>query len=156
LVCANWTRLKVANGWGAGQLGVRLLARRRMSFCLRGRSWPRRPLSVFKVFKSIEFPAGVKPMRAHVVKSVSRLGLALLILAVGPGVARAQWSSISDPFPGHPINCHLLTDGTVLCQEYQSGQWHRLFPDINGSYANGKWDNPSGVLVMPNGTDNSG
>src|SRR5262249_3234433 len=44
----------------------------------------------------------------------------------------------------------LLTDGTVMCHQYNSNSWRRLTPDINGSYANGTW---SSLANMPNGTD---
>ncbi|SRR5260370_27416839 len=33
----------------------------------------------------------------------------------------------------------LLTDGTVMCHEYESANWHRLRPDSTGSYLNGAW-----------------
>jgi hypothetical protein len=33
----------------------------------------------------------------------------------------------------------LLTDGSVMCHEYQRAYWHRLTPDSASSYANGSW-----------------
>jgi hypothetical protein len=33
----------------------------------------------------------------------------------------------------------LLTDGSVLCHEYETPNWHRLFPDAFTDYSNGKW-----------------
>jgi len=40
-----------------------------------------------------------------------------------------------------------------MCHEYGSNHWHRLTPDINGSYVNGTWSN---LADMTNGTDTSG
>ncbi|HLH01743.1 MAG TPA: kelch repeat-containing protein [Bryobacteraceae bacterium] len=40
----------------------------------------------------------------------------------------------------------LLTDGTVICQELETGNWHRLTPDKHGSYINGTW---SDIASMP-------
>lgn len=33
----------------------------------------------------------------------------------------------------------LLTDGTVMCHEYDSNRWHRLTYDGIGNYVNGTW-----------------
>jgi hypothetical protein len=33
----------------------------------------------------------------------------------------------------------LLTDGTVMCQNSGAHDWHRLTPDVHGSYVNGTW-----------------
>ena len=53
-----------------------------------------------------------------------------------------------------PKHCLLLTDGTVMCHEYNTNRWHRLKPDINGSYQNGSWDVPGFTVAnMPNGND---
>ena len=35
----------------------------------------------------------------------------------------------------------LLTDGSIMCHEYNSNKWHKLKPDIAGSYVNGEWSN---------------
>jgi len=37
-----------------------------------------------------------------------------------------------------------------MCHEYNSNRWHRLTPDITGSYAKGTW---SSLPTMPNGSD---
>jgi hypothetical protein len=34
----------------------------------------------------------------------------------------------------------LLTDGSVMCHEYETSNWHRLVPDKNSDYANGTFD----------------
>jgi len=33
----------------------------------------------------------------------------------------------------------LLTDGTVMCHEYESPNWHKLVPDARGHYHKGTW-----------------
>src|SRR6266851_1385600 len=40
----------------------------------------------------------------------------------------------------------LLTDGSVLCHESESKNWHRLMPDAAGHYETGVW---SSVAPMP-------
>lgn len=42
----------------------------------------------------------------------------------------------------------LLTDGTVMVQAYETGNWYRLTPDSSGSYINGNW---SQLASMPSG-----
>src|SRR5580700_1753490 len=33
----------------------------------------------------------------------------------------------------------LLTNGDLMCHEYESPNWHKLVPDAHGSYINGTW-----------------
>lgn len=42
----------------------------------------------------------------------------------------------------------LLTDGTVICQELETSNWHRLRPDKHGSYVNGTWEQ---IASLPSG-----
>ncbi len=44
----------------------------------------------------------------------------------------------------------LLTDGTVMCHEASSKNWHQLTPDANGSYVNGTW---SDLAPLPDNTN---
>ena len=69
----------------------------------------------------------------------------------------SPWTGLTNAFPsGFTEHCMLLTDGTVICHEYGTNRWHRLKPDINGSYKNGTWDVPGfTVAPMPNGNDPS-
>lgn len=96
-----------------------------------------------------------------------------LALAFGgwSATARAQWTALTHvpvaaspavsgglgtTTPGGPAyldTCELLTDATVMCHEYATNHWHRLNPDINGSFQNGTWDTPLGIADMPNGSD---
>ncbi|PYV96272.1 MAG: hypothetical protein DMG86_20740 [Acidobacteria bacterium] len=64
-------------------------------------------------------------------------------------------SPLANAFPsGFASTCLLLTDGTVICHEYNTNRWHRLKPDINGSYQNGSWDVPGFTVAdMPNAND---
>jgi Kelch motif len=33
----------------------------------------------------------------------------------------------------------LLTDGSIMCHEYETSYWHKLVPDVKGNYVNGTW-----------------
>lgn len=50
--------------------------------------------------------------------------------------------------PIQPGAAYLLTDGTILVQQYSSNNWEKLTPDQNGSYVNGTWSN---VAPLPAG-----
>lgn len=99
-------------------------------------------------------------MRMHVFKCLVWIGFALLMTASVPGVAHAQFVNLNTtngfPGSGHTFACLLLTDATVMCQEYGSNHWHRLVPDQFGDYKKGTWDPPGRTIAdMPNGTDAS-
>jgi hypothetical protein len=93
----------------------------------------------------------------------------VLIAGSWSNAALAQWTSLNNaalagtggvgPGTATLTTCELLTDATVICQEYNTNHWHRLAPDNTGSYVNGTWDgNTPGVPTipdMPNGTDTS-
>ena len=79
--------------------------------------------------------------------------------------AVACWAETADAqrfqtLPSQPLSagggtaviedCNLLTDGTVVCHESNTNVWHRLRPNINGSYFNGTWDT---IAAMPDGVD---
>lgn len=50
-----------------------------------------------------------------------------------------KWSDLSHQ-PGVNIDTMLLlTDGRVLCHEFQSNKWHTLTPSDIGDYGNGSW-----------------
>jgi hypothetical protein len=84
----------------------------------------------------------------------------------GPAVkppTSSPWSTLTKTVPFTPyIAMLLLTNGTVMVQQYQSNKWWRLTPDSSGSYINGSWSTmpamPSGYAptydasaVLPNG-----
>ncbi|HZT44337.1 MAG TPA: IPT/TIG domain-containing protein, partial [Chthonomonadaceae bacterium] len=71
--------------------------------------------------------------------------LACLFMAA-PGRAQS-WSALTNQPSFYGSSLFLLTDGTVLCQDYDANDWWKLTPDINGSYKNGTWSqiaSPSG------------
>ena len=65
--------------------------------------------------------------------------------------ARAKaggWQELtnSNTWSNGPATALLMTDGTVLVQDYCTPNWYRLTPDSTGSYQNGTW---STVAPMP-------
>jgi hypothetical protein len=104
-----------------------------------------------------DFHGKRKVMQKQRLKNMLRSGVALVVLVGWSSVASAQWTGLTNAFPaGFASTCVLLTDGTVMCHEYNTNQWHRLKPDINGSYQNGSWDVPGFTVAdMPNGNDPS-
>src|SRR6476620_4060761 len=96
-------------------------------------------------------------MQKRCLKNRLRSGVALIVLVGWSSIASAQWTPLANAFPsGFAYTCLLLTDGTVMCHEYNTNRWHRLNPDINGSYQNGSWDVPGFTVAdMPNGNDPS-
>ena len=94
-------------------------------------------------------------MQKHCLKNMLTSGVALIVLVGWSSIASAQWTLLANAFPsGFASTCLLLTDGTVICHEYNTNRWHRLKPDINGSYQNGSWDVPGFTVAdMPNGND---
>lgn len=59
----------------------------------------------------------------------------------------ASWNPLSNQPTFNADTMLLLTDGTVMCHEFESSNWHRLTPDASGSYANGVW---SSLQSLPN------
>ncbi len=76
-------------------------------------------------------------------------------------IQSSVWQPVKSQPPGLKASTALLlTDGSVLVQQYCSPQWGRLVPDNRGSYVNGRWeelaDSPYGPLfyasaVLPTG-----
>src|SRR5512139_740958 len=89
-------------------------------------------------------------MRTRVRAVCLRLGLACAGVLWGAAAAHAQWATLANSAPGHLDTCLLLTDGGAMCHEYNTNRWHKLTPDVNGSYVNGTW---SSLASMPDGTD---
>ena len=59
----------------------------------------------------------------------------------------ASWSALKNQPSFNADTMLLLTDGTVMCHELESANWHRLTPDSTGSYVNGTW---SSLAPLPN------
>jgi hypothetical protein len=54
-------------------------------------------------------------------------------------LAAGTWTPLNN-FAPETISLMLqLSDGTVMCQGFQTANWYLLTPDINGSYVNGTW-----------------
>jgi hypothetical protein len=53
--------------------------------------------------------------------------------------AASTWTKLTNQPPFQTDTALLLTDGTVMMHQYNSSNWWRLTPDINGSYLNGTW-----------------
>ena len=87
---------------------------------------------------------------------LSLLGWSTLAVIGVNGVALAAptWTAVTSPAPGFLDTCQLLTDGTVMCHEWNTNHWHRLSPNNTGSYVAGTWDSPA-IADMPNGNDAS-
>jgi hypothetical protein len=66
-----------------------------------------------------------------------------------PPPVGGSWSFFNNS-PPPASTCLLLTNGDVMCQD--GNQWHRLRPDVLGSYKNGTWDNPA-IPAMPLAND---
>ena len=62
-------------------------------------------------------------------------------LAPGQSPAAGTWTNIPNPVTNGIGLMLLLSDGSVMCQEYLGTNWFRLTPDTNGSYVNGSWTN---------------
>jgi hypothetical protein len=61
----------------------------------------------------------------------------------------ATWKPLKNQPGFNADTMLLLTDGTVMCHEFNSANWHKLAPDVNGNYENGTWSNLKG---LPNDT----
>src|SRR5580765_8232714 len=74
------------------------------------------------------------------------LGLALACLTL-PGVRpqvladTGAWSFLVHPRPDSLGHLMLLSDGTVLAEQFVGSNWYRLTPDSFGSYHYGTWTN---------------
>jgi hypothetical protein len=65
-----------------------------------------------------------------------------------PRAASSPWQPVNANAPAGVGAPQLLTDGTVLVQQYCTQNWYKLTPDINGSYINGTW---SEIAPLPAG-----
>lgn len=104
-----------------------------------------------------------------------RLGLCTAALLMGSVMAAAQhWTPITLPFPGSAGTAILRTDGGVMIEDYTTGFWWELYPDLTGSYQNGVYVLlplaplgydplyfasavlPDGRVIIEGGEDNNG
>src|SRR5215467_277670 len=77
-------------------------------------------------------------------KPLWNLAIATVLLVVLVGVSPAQsWQPLTHQPDFTAGTLLLLTDGTVMVHHEDANggysDWHKLTPDINGSYVNGTW-----------------
>lgn len=51
----------------------------------------------------------------------------------------SPWKKLNNTPPFSVDTMLLLTDGSVMCHEYETVNWHKLVPDAKGDYVNGTW-----------------
>src|SRR5579864_4622357 len=71
----------------------------------------------------------------------------LLLLCALP-VAAQSWSPLNNKASFGAGTALLLTDGTVMVQHTDAGDWWKLTPDSSGSYINGTWKQ---MATLPSG-----
>ncbi len=78
-------------------------------------------------------------------KAFRSLAIALLTLLAWASIASSQepitsrWQKLKNQPTFNTDTALLLTDGTVMMHQYNSGAWWRLTPDNTGNYLNGTW-----------------
>jgi len=78
-------------------------------------------------------------MRTQSLKVAAGLAAAFVLLVGLASSADAQpWFNLPGFPSGNTFHCALLTDGSVMCHQYDTNHWHRLVPNQNdGSYRTG-------------------
>jgi len=92
-------------------------------------------------------------MRGYRSKALRGLAVGFLVAVTLLGVAPAQtWTPLTHQPSFQASTALLLTDGTILVQQYFGKQVWKLTPDANGSYVNGTWTQlanlPSGYAPL--------
>ncbi len=73
-------------------------------------------------------------------RSIRHFLVAVISLAsLSTSLAAGTWVPLANTAPDFVGLMLLLSDGTVMCQQYANTNWYRLTPDTNGSYVNGTW-----------------
>jgi Kelch motif len=67
----------------------------------------------------------------------------------------SPWKKLNNTPPFSVDTMLLLTDGSVMCHEYETPNWHKLVPDAKGDYVNGSWQTmtpiPANAPLSQNG-----
>jgi hypothetical protein len=84
---------------------------------------------------------------------IRTFAIALLSLMAWSGIASAQiptasWTKLTNEPTWLTDTALLLTDGSVMVHQYNSGAWWRLTPTNTASYAAGTWTQ---LASMPSG-----
>jgi len=88
-------------------------------------------------------------MRSGILNTLRTLALGFLAVQTWSGVANAQtWTKLKNTSPITAGTSLLLTDGRVLVQQSDGGEYWTLTPDDTGSYVNGTWTQ---VASLPSG-----
>lgn len=88
-------------------------------------------------------------MQSGILNSLRTLTLGFLAVQMWSGAAGAQtWTKLTNKSPIGAGTSLLLTDGRVLVQESDAGEYWTLTPDNTGSYVNGTW---AQVASLPSG-----
>jgi hypothetical protein len=78
--------------------------------------------------------------RGRALRAIPR-SLAVIVMIMTPlaGWAVGSWVPVAN-FPySNPSHMLLLSDGSVMVQQYQGAAWYHLTPDSQGHYVNGHW-----------------
>ncbi|MFZ0800701.1 MAG: hypothetical protein WBQ09_06720, partial [Terriglobales bacterium] len=71
--------------------------------------------------------------------AIASLVLASSLIASAQEPAVGTWTKLTHQPTFETDTALLLTDGTVMMHQYNSGTWWRLTPTLAGSYVNGTW-----------------
>ena len=58
------------------------------------------------------------------------------------------WKALTNTPSSSMDTMLLLTDGTVMCHEYETANCHKLVPDAKGDYGKGSWHPISPMLEL--------
>jgi hypothetical protein len=88
-------------------------------------------------------------VRKNVTNLLQTIAIVIAVSLVFSGAARSQsWQPLTNQPGFRASTALLLTDGTVMVQDYGQSDWWRLTPDASGSYVNGSW---SQLATLPAG-----
>src|SRR5437016_4906777 len=102
--------------------------------------------------REIYYPS--KPGAAHIDPNtpLTHIGLDAPPYRAPGKTASGTWTDVATalPFTNGPWGPMLLTDGTVIIEDFctSPAQWYRLTPNRKGNYAHGTW---SKIAAMPSG-----
>jgi hypothetical protein len=72
-------------------------------------------------------------------ETFQRAGILVVLLLAWCGLAGAQhWAAVT-PFPGSAGTALLRTDGDVMVEDNNTGNWYKLAPDLTGGYNTSSW-----------------
>ena len=70
---------------------------------------------------------------------LAKLTIAATSLGLAASSLAQTWTPLNNQPPAGIGLSVLMTDGTVMSQQFMTNKWWSLKPDINGSYKNGTW-----------------